>query len=199
MAPMLNFSQNGFPKAQPLMIMCSGVSSFSLQISHVLLWRTCFFCRTIRHWIRFLRSSHMNSCTLFFWKHVSVFLDKENVQVWVQIQRHTVRIQEQLCQPNYAKNPERKNYNLILRSLANQRSPESPSPSPITAKGEDARRHHELEKAHRPQAFVGVEEDTQLGRWDDANGGHTSTGVTPHPVQLTTKNLGLHDKGQLSC
>ena len=41
-----------------------------------------------------------------------------------------------------------------------------------------------MEKAHHPLAFVGVEEDTHLGRWDDANGCRTSTGVTPHPVQL---------------
>jgi hypothetical protein len=114
---------------------------------------------------------------------VSVFLGKKNVQVLVRIQRRTVRIQRQLSQPNFTKDPKRKkDYNQVPKSFGNRRC--SKSSSPATAVEEDNRHHFELEKPHRTLAFEGVEVDTCLIRWDEAVGDRPSTGAAPQALQL---------------
>ena len=50
------------PKVQPLM-MWSGFSSASWQISQIASWTMCFVNRTVRHWILLWSNSHMNKWT----------------------------------------------------------------------------------------------------------------------------------------
>jgi hypothetical protein len=52
-----------------------------------------------------------------------------------------------------------------------------------TAEEEDEHRL-ELERFHRTLALSGVEIDTCHGKWDEAIGGHPSTGAAPQLLQL---------------
>jgi len=114
---------------------------------------------------------------------VSVFLDKENVQVHIKIQRRTRRIQEQLSQPNYAKDPkENKNYTKAPGSRASRRP--SSSSSPAAAAEEDAGHHLKQDESHRPQALKRAEVDTRHERRDEAIGSRPSAGAASRPVPL---------------
>jgi hypothetical protein len=74
-------------------------------ISGPLRW-TLYMLREIGSGVYLYRSS----------RFVSIFLDKENIKIRVQIQRRIRRIQMQLYQPYYAKDLE-KNCTLVPRSI----------------------------------------------------------------------------------
>ena len=118
-------------------------------------------------------------------------LVKDDVQVHVEIQKHTWRIQGQLFLPNYAKDPEEtKNYNSTPRSFANQQ--DSNSSLPTVSAGEEVECPYEPEEPHRMLAFVGVAIAKTIG-------GRTSTGVTPQHVQFldpTTPSMTAATEGK---